>query len=1058
MKAKKFLAMLLSLTMIFALTVPALADTANKAKIGDNEYPTLAAAVSAAQAGDTIKLIGDETITSTLTIGKDLTLDLNGRTLTMTVTSGMTGAVYVNSHSLTIQDSSDGQAGRIDITSNSGNGAYGFYLSGSGSSLSVESGSITATNYYNSNGSYFSQKGINAVYVSSGTSFTMSGGSLTASNANNSGKAAYAVYVSGGTANITGGSIIVDDHDTDGWSDDHLVYKSSGTVNITGGKFKSPKQLDFNGITSKLTGGYMLAAADDDGYRAVISAVAQIGSAKYTTLAEAFAAVQEGQTITLLANTETGETYTHSNPLVLDTDNVTLDLGGNTLTITSNMSLVVRSDNGVVTNGTIVPGITDTKVTNWCRYGLTIDDCDGVTISDIVSQTGIAIGGDPDDNYTPGAAPATNVTISDCTVTGRTSRYAVFAQNFSTATITGGTYNAASANAGVLYAAFSATDGNPGVINVTGGKFFGTITQKNAGSIIIKGGEYSKTPAAFVADGYEVTDNADATYPFAVEKVKVYVAQIGDQKYEKLSDAILALEDNDTLTLLTDYDFVANEGHEYYWIDDGGNQPYNKNNQLEIAANNVTIDLNEHAITNLMNNSICIGSNAAGVTYQNITIKNGSLEVGIDDYARKDNKLYAYVVSVRHSEGVKFENLTTLGGINVANGSVVEIDGLTFEGTKFYAVCAQDGSEVTLKDGDFSKYEKGSANTLFWVQAGSSMNIYGGTYNLTGTTKFENDTDPVLYGGTYNFDPTAYVATGYEAVNNGDGTYTVRSATPTATVGMSITLEDNIVVNFFVSELSHSPARYTVNYRFEGGTATEANLGEVVEYESGIYRFAVATATAKQMTDKVYFDVYADDTLIKTVTYSIAQYCDTQTSTSADTELVELCKATSTFGAKAQAYFNYKTGNAPVDYSEEFDASEIPSASEYAAEKSAAVTYPVSASLNLLSKTELNFYIYNTASYYEIYGVEEKLSDSDSWNNITVSQERNNDGKMKVTIPGVSPDRLDNTYRLHIASDEYVTYSPLTYVTRHANDGDALGALCQSLYFYYKTARDYTAN
>ena len=65
---------------------------------------------------------------------------------------------------------------------------------------------------------------------------------------------------------------------------------------------------------------------------------------------------------------------------------------------------------------------------------------------------------------------------------------------------------------------------------------------------------------------------------------------------------------------------------------------------------------------------------------------------------------------------------------------------------------------------------------------------------------------------------------------------------------------------------------------------------------------------------------------------------------------------------------------------------------------------------------------------------------------------------MKVTIPGVSPDRLDNTYRLHIASDEYVTYSPLTYVTRHANDGDALGALCQSLYFYYKTARDYTAN
>ncbi|MBR6270630.1 MAG: hypothetical protein IKR26_00520 [Lachnospiraceae bacterium] len=1102
-KTKGFLAMLLALAMIITLLpAQAFATDISVAEIGSTKYETLAAAVSAAQEGDTIKLIGDETITSTLTIGKDLTLDLNGQTLTMTVTSGMTGAVYVNSHSLTIQDSSDGQAGRIDITSNSGNGAYGFYLSGSGSSLSIESGSITATNYYNSNGSYFSQKAIYAVYVSSGTSFTMSGGSLTASNANNSGKAAWAVYVSGGTANITGGSIIVDDHDTYGWADDHLVYKSSGTVNITGGKFKSPKQLDFNGITSKLTGSYMLAAADDDGYRAVVSAVAQIGSekyttlaeaiaavptngtettitmianevlssgvtivagqnivlelngkivseslsqsgttalitnrgtltiqdntdtdkdgtgtgkityfnglpdpaaipgyasntianngtltiesglventtnggyaaytvdnltngglytpvftmnggrlynnytdavrmflnsntnlnkvvinggvldsdkasgrvivihnpnskvnkgelditggtingkvngwsaanaggvedrfsdaqyaeiainisggnigalsfaemanetlraqalqvtggkykadptayvtegykavaidedpyffevvpatyvaqignVKYTTLAEAFAAVQEGQTITLLADTETGETYTHDNPLVLNTDNVTLDLGGNTLTITSNMSLVVRSDNGVVTNGTIVPGITDTKVTNWCRYGLTIDDCDGVTISDIVSQTGIAIGGDPDDNYTPGAAPATNVTISDCTVTGRTSRYAVFAQNFSTATITGGTYNAASATAGVLYAAFSATDGNPGVINITGGKFLGTITQNNAGSIIIKGGEYSKTPAAFVADGYEVTDNADATYPFAVEKVKVYVAQIGEEKYEKLSDAILALKDGDTLTLLGDYDFVANEGYEYYWIDDGGNKPYNKNNQLEIAANNVTINLNGHEITNLMNNSICIGANASGTTYQNITIKDGSLKVGIDDYARKDNKLYSYVVSVRHAEGVKFENLTTLGGINVTDGSVVEIDGLTFEGTKFYAVCSQEGADITLKNGDFSKYEEGSANTLFWVQAGSSMSIYGGTYSLTGTTKFENAADPVLYGGIYNFNPAAYVANGYKAVAIGEGLYQVGVIEATATQEGSV--QDNEV-------------------------------------------------------------------------------------------------------------------------------------------------------------------------------------------------------------------------------------------------------------------------
>ena len=279
-----------------------------------------------------ITLTEDVTLSSTWTLYSDTTLDLNGQTLTMNVTSGMTGAVYLNGHSLTIQDNSTGKTGRMDITSSAGsNSGYGFYLSGSGSNLLIEGGDITVTNAASDN--WWNAKGVYAVGVSSGTSLTMSGGSLTASNANNSGKAAYAVYVTGGTVSVTGGTIIVDDHDTYGWSEGHLVYKSSGTVSITGGKFKSPKQLDYDDLESELSGNYMLSAADSDGYRTVASAVAKINTTKYASLADAVAAVPTdgtATTITMIADsTESGFIE------IAATKNIVLDLNGYTVSSTA---------------------------------------------------------------------------------------------------------------------------------------------------------------------------------------------------------------------------------------------------------------------------------------------------------------------------------------------------------------------------------------------------------------------------------------------------------------------------------------------------------------------------------------------------------------------------------------------------------------------------------------------------------------------------------------------------------------------------------------------------
>jgi hypothetical protein len=76
------------------------------AKIGDSYYATLAEADAAAKAGDTITLIRDVTITEKLTIEKNLTIDANGKTLTITdsvvtITNGTLSAFTKDNVTLT---------------------------------------------------------------------------------------------------------------------------------------------------------------------------------------------------------------------------------------------------------------------------------------------------------------------------------------------------------------------------------------------------------------------------------------------------------------------------------------------------------------------------------------------------------------------------------------------------------------------------------------------------------------------------------------------------------------------------------------------------------------------------------------------------------------------------------------------------------------------------------------------------------------------------------------------------------------------------------------------
>ena len=195
-------------------------------------YATLAEAVGAAQSGQTVALLADETLTSMLTVqnGQDITLDLNGKTLSADETTWTSGDMLLCVNygaKLTVDDSSEEGTGLIDATTNgkptgalygavkltspgdtSSNGTAQFVLNG---------GTLKGTNY-----------GISGNGNRSGTAVTINGGKVIATG-NATDREGNAIYQpQNGTLTINGGEL-------EGWT---AVYAKAGTVSVTDGALK----------------------------------------------------------------------------------------------------------------------------------------------------------------------------------------------------------------------------------------------------------------------------------------------------------------------------------------------------------------------------------------------------------------------------------------------------------------------------------------------------------------------------------------------------------------------------------------------------------------------------------------------------------------------------------------------------------------------------------------------------------------------------------------------------------------------------------------------------
>ncbi len=222
--------------------------------------------VNGAVENDTIKLIGSvDNIKTKIIIEKDLTIDLNGNTLSGEVNGVSNGLISVNSgKTLTIKDSLSG--GVIRNTTNTDT-VVTIYVN---PSAVLNLNDVKIESYYTGTVS----KNNRGVYVNAGT-LTMNGGSIKAE----SNRTAYGVYLSGkATAEINNAKIEAIS-DINGGETCALFYTGSGSkATITGGTFTANAKKSGAAIGIKIYDG-SIGDVNDESSKVTVTAISNASNA-----------------------------------------------------------------------------------------------------------------------------------------------------------------------------------------------------------------------------------------------------------------------------------------------------------------------------------------------------------------------------------------------------------------------------------------------------------------------------------------------------------------------------------------------------------------------------------------------------------------------------------------------------------------------------------------------------------------------------------------------------------------------------------------------------------
>ena len=448
------------------------------AQIGSKKYETLADAIRLATKGKTITLLTDVEQNSQLTIGKSITLDLNGKTIknTQDIWSDNANAILsiTNGAKVTITGN-----GTIDAKEND---CY---------TINVVKGDLTIEN-----GTFYGNVSV--------------------------------VQVQEGTLSVKGGSF--DLHQKWEGSSKYLfncidnAYASgSAKVAISGGTFVGfdPSASPEGEGTSYLAPGY--APTDNgDGTYGVVAGVAQIGNKAYATLADAVTAAQDSDTITLLSDCS-------GDGIVVKGDifpnGLTIDFAGHSYTVggkfvgssgtASNGFQLLKGNTIVMRNGSIFgdAGVAGDDTTQW-------SGSPAIMIQNYINLTldGMTVKGGKQTCYTLSNNNGDTVIKDSTIIAGQNPQaggpFAFDVCRYASYPSVSVTVEGKSVIDGCVDVSGTIGEGQSRQLTITGGTFSKPISvSAQPANISISGGTFAAAvPADHCAAGYAPTANADGTY------------------------------------------------------------------------------------------------------------------------------------------------------------------------------------------------------------------------------------------------------------------------------------------------------------------------------------------------------------------------------------------------------------------------------------------------------------------------------------------------------------------------------------------------------------------
>ena len=845
------------------------------AQVGFKAFNTLQAAIDAAQDGETVTLLTDAAEDATIAAGKNITLNLGGKTLTNTNTGKAT---------LTIAKGATATVKNGSIV-----GGTGYYTIDNYGTVTLEDVTATAGNTDSSmirndgtltieSGSY--SGGLNVVKSEEDSTLNINGGKFELSHAVKYGYTA--VILVYGNTTITDGEFVCS-ATTPNWANPKVVMTGEvaghpSFTKITGGSFVNKYSGGgiFHGYTPatsdnfEVSGGTFNKSISEgycaDGFIPTKNAdgtygvkegyyVAQVGSKKYETLADAIRLAAKGKTITLLTDVE-------QNTQLTINKNITLDLNGKTIKNTQdiwgdNANAILSITNGakvtITGNGTIDAKENDCYTINVVKGDLTIEN-------------GIFYG---------------NVSV-------------VQVQE-GTLSVKGGTFDLHQKWEGSSKYLFNCID---------------DAYAKGSANVAISGGTFvgfdpSASPegegSSYLAPGYAPTDNGDGTYG-----VVAGVAQIGSKAYASLQAAIDAAQTGDTVQLIADAVVdatvvVQNKGAitldlsdktisntKEIWNDDSYNWSLvsvRGNSDLTITGNGAidalandsyAIDLQDAASKCTIENGAFTGNISAVYVFDgSLTINGGTFDIK-QMSSQGDRRFTINCYDSNYKNGTAQVSIKggTFNGFDPAN-NLAEGMGTAFTAPGYTSVANADGTYgVKLAEGAYLLQDYRTGDQVSWTYPAKEGKAFAGWYKDAAFTapctandvegaayaKFVNITDLLKYKGRSlrmdKGDPseTTYLRFGYtKAIPNGatyieNGWYYKRLSAPTGddirfaaynnALNDDGTITSNLVFNNVKARL------YTANFIEKAFVKYVTIDGTTVEAVEGAYHSSSVSEAA----------------------------------------------------------------------------------------------------------------------------------------------------------------------------------------------------------------------